>query len=108
MIIYKITNTVNRKCYIGFDTSFNGHRWYHHCWAYDKPNVIDYDKVLYRAFRKYGLENFKYEELEQCISHQHCLEREVYWIALYMSNSPAFGYNVTTGGEGYRNLKKYA
>lgn len=61
--------------------------------AKDKNN----SKPLYQAIRKYGVENFSFEVLEECdISLLD--EKEVYYINLY--NSYKEGYNATLGGQG--------
>ena len=53
--IYKITNTVNSKCYIGFTGNIK-RRWKQH-----KVNRKNGKKPLYQAFRKYGIKNFTFE-----------------------------------------------
>jgi hypothetical protein len=55
------------------------------------------DLPLYRAFSKYGIDNFSIEEIEQCDSDK-IDEREIYWIDYF--NSYRKGYNCTAGGEG--------
>lgn len=55
------------------------------------------NRPLYRAFRKYGYNNFIIEQLEEC-SEKIVNEREKYWIKYY--NSYHNGYNATMGGEG--------
>lgn len=62
--IYKITNNINGKVYIGQSIDINK-RWKEHKYRSQIPNK-EYDKYLYRAFRKYGLENFTFEILEEC------------------------------------------
>lgn len=54
---------------------------------------------MYRAFRKYGLENFSFEILEQC-KIDKLSEKEIFYIEKY--NSYKNGYNQTLGGEGYK------
>lgn len=55
------------------------------------------DRALYRAFFKYGLNNFQCDEVERCDNHL-LEEREQYWIKYYHSFSD--GYNMTIGGDG--------
>lgn len=93
--IYKITNLINNKVYIGqsrnIQARFNAHK--------RRPFDIvdeDYEKVLYRAIRKYGLENFSFEVIEQC-PIEKLNERENYWIKYFNSTNNAFGYNQTIG-----------
>jgi len=51
--------------------------------------------VLYKAFNKYGIENFTFEEIEQ-VDNSILDEREKYWIEYY--DSYFNGYNSTLGG----------
>lgn len=52
---------------------------------------------LYRAFKKYGLQNFEFKIIEEC-KKEKLNEREIYWIAYF--NSFHNGYNLTPGGDG--------
>lgn len=88
--IYKITNKINGKSYVGQSTNiFN--RWDKHRWQ-----IKSGDKPLYKAFRKYGIENFTFEILEQC-PKEKLDEREVYWTSFY--DTYKNGYNLTPGGD---------
>lgn len=89
--IYKITNCINQKVYIG-QTSFSVEkRWKEHI----KDINRHLDRPLYRALSKYGVENFTVETIEETDNPN---EREMYWIEYYQSFHK--GYNATTGGEG--------
>lgn len=92
--IYKITNTINGKCYIGQSVNIEK-RWIVHKRVYNNPNAHEYDYHIYRAFRKYGIEQFKFEVIEEC-SIADLNQREIYWINYY--NSYKDGYNQTSGG----------
>ena len=87
--IYKITNLCNGKVYVGQSVDIQS-RWRRH-----KTCTSDY--ALYRAFRKYGLENFQFDVIEECDVDQ-LDERETYWINYY--DSFFNGYNETLGGGG--------
>lgn len=89
--IYKITNLVNNKVYIGQSTDIE-RRWRNHRARYTTCNSI-----LYQAIRKYGLENFSFEIVEEC-GENFLNEREKYWVSYY--NSFEEGYNATIGGNG--------
>lgn len=95
--IYKITNLVNKKVYIGqvYNKSIEA-RFIRHCKCAD-PKSPSY---LCRAIYKYGKENFKVEQIEECYSVLELNEREKYWIAYYNSTNGEIGYNLTPGGEG--------
>lgn len=60
-------------------------------------SMQNYNKTLYKAFRKYGLNNFSFEIIEET-SLENMFNREKYWINFY--NSYKEGYNETLGGEG--------
>lgn len=51
------------------------------------------------AIRKYGLENFKFEVLEEC-EKEALNDKEIYYIQEYKSSNPNFGYNLSNGGAG--------
>ena len=96
--IYKIENQVNGKVYIGQSINIT-QRWRQHRTYYQ----IDMDKVLYKAMRKYGIENFSFEVIEECEATK-LNDREIYWIEYY--NSYYEGYNSDKGGStGYHPIK---
>ena len=94
--IYKITNKVNNKCYIGQSTNIE-RRWVDHQVpsVWNNPRSESYNYPLYIAFRKYNLNNFTFEIIEECLPEE-LNEKEVYWIKYY--NSYLQGYNQTPGG----------
>ena len=94
--IYKITNLINNKIYIGQSTDIKS-RWIAEKTKAFNDNSNIYDTVLSRAFRKYGLNNFKFEILEEC-KVEELDEKEKYYIYYYNSLVP-FGYNVAQGGK---------
>lgn len=93
--IYKITNLINNKVYIGQtnltpEIRFNKHK---------KSYLSNSCPKLYRAMRKYGKENFI---VEQICETNDPNEDEKYWIKYY--NSVKDGYNVAYGGDGSSTL----
>lgn len=91
--IYKITNDINDKIYIG-QTKFSiEKRWEEHI-HHSKYNK-NKNYPLYLAIRKYGEEHFHIELLEKCLECE-LDAREKYWISYY--NSFEKGYNATMGG----------
>lgn len=90
--IYKIINNVNDKVYIGKTTTTLENRWWHH-----KSDYLQYDWHLYKAMRKYGIDNFYMQLVEEC-NDDIINEREKFWIKEY--NSYKNGYNETEGGDG--------
>lgn len=92
--IYKITNQVNGKVYIGQSVNIK-RRWIEH-----KSNAnIGKKSALYDDIRKFGFEKFTLDIIEEC-EKEELNEREIYWIAFYSSNNPEVGYNKNKGGNG--------
>lgn len=94
--IYKITNKVNGKVYIGQSISIE-HRWAAHKSAAFRKASEEYNRPLYASIRKYGLENFDFSVVEECQPIE-LNEKEIYWINYYQSNDMLRGYNLTPGG----------
>jgi len=88
MIIYKTTNLINNKFYIGLDTK-------------NKPSYLGSGIYLVRAVKKYGKENFKKEIIEYCNSTDELQKREIFWIAKLKPH-----YNISLGGFGNINPSK--
>ena len=93
--IYKITNKLNQKSYVGLSIDIE-HRWKQHKSPYSWER--ESGKSLYRAIKKYGLENFDFVVLEEC-SKEELKAKEKYWISKI--NSYRDGYNQTCGGEDF-------
>lgn len=89
--IYKITNKINNKCYIGKSIDIYN-RWYDHKRAADTSSNDTYNRPLYQAFRKYGIEAFSFEILEEC-SEQMLSTQELFWISTFNCTWPN-GYNI--------------
>jgi len=93
MVIYKTTNLVNGKQYIGMDSKNN-------------PNYLGSGSYLKRAIKKYGKQNFKKEILETCSSHVELIQREEYWLNYYdAGNNPIF-YNAHNHSYGSPKLSE--
>ena len=89
--IYKITNNINGKCYIGKSECNVYNRLEEH-------KKKTHNEHLKKAFEKYGIDNFSFEVITLC-SRELCGELEKYYIQKYNSNNPIFGYNKTSGDE---------
>ena len=87
--VYKITNTITQDEYIGKSKEIK-RRWNRH----KQLARTDGQTYLYRAMRKYGINNFKLSIIEEC-SPDILNEREMYWIK---ERQPL--YNMTEGGDG--------
>lgn len=90
--IYKITNDINDRVYIGQTIQTLQRRWLEHCRDSKKK-----DTHFYRAIRLYGRERFFIEAIELNVPEDKLNEREIYWIAQY--DSYKNGYNCTPGGD---------
>lgn len=108
--IYKITNLVNGKIYIGQTTYTIECRWKQHiCASSTNPDKKDYNFLLHKAIRKYGKDNFSIELLEEVPKKEDLSSREMYWIDFYKScilEEENNGYNMTYGGEGASKINK--
>ena len=93
MIIYKITNQINNKIYIGQTVQELKERWSSHKYNFKSNQNI----FLYRAMRKYGIENFTIEEIGGANSQSELNYKE--WLFIHNFNSLApNGYNLRDGG----------
>ena len=87
MIVYKTTNLINGKIYVGQDESNN-------------DDYIGSGKIIKQAIKKYGIENFKKEVLEHCKTKKQLCNQEKYWIKKLDARNHEIGYNIQPGGEG--------
>ena len=95
--IYKITNDINQKIYIGKTERTVEERFLEHCRAFKRESCEK--RPLYSAMRKYGIEHFHIELIEETDNPE---EREIYWIEKLGSFKN--GYNATLGGDGKKYL----
>lgn len=86
MQIYKIINLLNGKTYVGKDKNNTKH-------------YFGSGKLIKQAIKKYGLENFKKEIIQECFSISEMNEKEIFWIKELNTISP-HGYNICLGGNG--------
>ena len=94
--IYKITNLINGKMYIGQTKNDARRRWTEHKRDAKKHN---YRSLLHNAINKYGADNFNMEVIEYEVPDEKLNEREIYWIKYYGTfDNPEKGYNLTSGG----------
>jgi group I intron endonuclease len=91
MQIYKTTNNINGKIYIGKNKTNN-------------KNYLGSGIVLNFAIKKYGRENFSKEIIEECETYQMLNEQETYWISFYDSTNSKIGYNRSKGGDGFSGI----
>lgn len=92
--IYRITNLINQKIYIGQSKNTNV-RWHQHkiqarC---NKPS-----QIVNRSMKKYGIENFKFEVVASCLDQEAANKTEEIIIKQHKSYQKEFGYNISLGG----------
>jgi group I intron endonuclease len=92
-VIYKTVNLINKKIYVGRD-------------KHNNPKYLGSGKLLHQAFRKYGIENFVKEIIEEC---ENCLldDREKFWIKELNAQNPEIGYNIADGGHNDFTMNDY-
>lgn len=97
--VYRITNLVNNKIYIG-KTGQNPpiKRWYEH--TYKSRNVKNHNRPLYASMAKRGIDKFTFEIIAEANSFENISIMEVDCIKQYDSKNKKNGYNLTDGGEG--------
>lgn len=91
--IYQIVNDINDKVYVGKTEFSIEKRFTEH--GRDAFRERNENRPLYRAMKKYGIEHFHIELIEETDNPE---EREIYWIS--EKNSYSNGYNATLGGDG--------
>jgi len=85
MRIYKTTNKINGKIYIGQDKN-------------DRKNYFGSGYIIKNAIKKYGKSNFTKDILEVCNNEKELNDREYFWIKFFDSKNPKIGYNIKDGG----------
>jgi group I intron endonuclease len=94
MVIYKITNKINGKCYIGQTLrSSPQHRWTDHC----RPGK----SAIKQAIQEFGKDNFDFEVIAETSSLEELNQMEMFNIQACRALSPE-GYNLHTGGHNHK------
>lgn len=90
--VYCHRNKVNNKAYIGITHKNVNNRW--------KKNGLGYRKQsrFYNAIQKYGWDNFEHIILFANLTKEKACEIEILLIALFETQNPEFGYNISPGG----------
>jgi len=101
MIIYKATNKINGKCYIGQSAFSLERRKLEHEKSSRKTKVTLY---FHKAIRKHNKDNFEWEILYECNVRKKINTAEMYYIDKFKSFGKN-GYNLTEGGEGSKGYK---
>lgn len=105
MVIYKVTNLVNGKIYIGKTVRTVEERKKQHIYVAIHNNS---NFIFHKALRKYGENSFTWEVIDTAETENDLKEKEIFWITHYNSyiqNKNSNGYNMSLGGEGQSGLK---
>lgn len=94
--VYKITNKVNNKIYIGITNQGSGTRFRHHLYE----SRIGEPSPIHKAMAKYGESNFSLEIIDFADTYDELKEKEIYYIDKFNSTDRKIGYNLTKGGDG--------
>ena len=97
MDIYKITNVLDGKIYIGKSNNYK-HRFNAHKHRALKGSTGC--PHLYAAMRKYGVENFICEKIDESFTQEDLCRKEIFWIEKLDARNTCIGYNIARGGEG--------
>jgi len=101
--VYKITNLINKKIYIGKTRDINL-RWQRHKTAARRKHKEDYS-YIHKAMNKYGFENFSIEIVEEFSVETEALAAEKEYIKQLNTQNRDIGYNITKGGDGISGFK---
>ena len=91
-IVYKHTNKINNKVYIGITCQEPNNRWK------NGKGYREKQERFYNAINKYGWQNFNHEILFENLTKDAAEKKEIELIALYKSNQKEYGYNIACGG----------
>ena len=91
MVIYKITNEINNKIYIGKDSK-------------NRPTYFGSGVAIRKAIIKYGKEHFKREILDTAETFEELNKKEIFWIEKFQSCNGKIGYNRSYGGDGFSGI----
>ena len=90
--VYKHTNIINNKVYIGLTKQEPKRRWQ------NGYGYID-NSYFYNSIIKYGWDGFKHEVLYDNLTKEEAMQKEIELIKYYKSNNRKYGYNMSKGGE---------
>lgn len=94
--VYKITNKITGKIYIGITNQGSGARYRHHWYE----SRIGEPSPIHRSMAKYGEDNFTLEIIDFAETYEELKEKEKFWIKEFNSTDRNIGYNLTEGGDG--------
>lgn len=99
--VYKITNNITGKSYIGSTNNYKRRIKEHKIYVNCDPSREGYNRHLYRSFRKYGLDNFTFEILVDNIDTLSNARKIEYEKKKEFNTIEPNGYNIMDGTEGW-------
>ncbi len=97
MLVYKVENKTNKKCYIGATTLTLDQRKAEHLKKFRSKSR---NHLFYKALHSHGWDTFEWSILESFSDRTKLMAAEKIYIALFKSNEAQYGYNMTSGGDG--------
>jgi hypothetical protein len=95
-VIYVWENKINGKKYVGQTIKVLQKRINEHLFnaRLDKPTMY-----ISKAIKKYGEDNFRCYQIDKARTKNALNKKETYWIKMFCSDEPEYGYNLTIGGD---------
>lgn len=92
--VYSLYNNLNGKVYFGITNNYYRRMAEHR----GKSRDAQPRQAIHKALRKYGIDNFSFDLLEDKLTVKEAVQKEMRLIALYNTTSKFYGYNLTKGG----------
>ncbi len=97
MCVYKITNKISGKIYIGQTVRKAAERWVSHLSTSKRPESKSGKTLISRTLAKHGEHNFTFEVIDIAENTSSLDHKEIFWINYFNSVAP-YGYNLVSGG----------
>lgn len=98
-VVYKITNNINGKIYIGMTNNVK-RRWRYEGIEYRPPLKSDHHRPFWNAIQRYGWDNFTKEIIISDLTKEEAFEKEKEVIKKLKATDKSIGYNLSQGGNG--------
>lgn len=95
-VVYKITNILNGKVYVGITSRIKRRVYEHNLYASSNHPLTSY---IHTAIRHHGPQNFSFEVIDWAETDADLNNKEIYYITKFCAANDAGGYNLTLGGE---------
>lgn len=95
-VVYMHINKINNKVYIGQTCNLKK-RW--------TPGAYSGSPLFYAAIKQYGWNNFQHIILKNNLTKEQADKEQIRLISKYQSTNQKYGYNISSGGTSFANLK---